>query len=85
MSQCRYLDFLVLESVLTLFARLIPPNDGTSISQMSRTKYIDAVWSSHKIIGGLTVATFLQSVKAQNWDEVPLKIMDLLAKHDITL
>lgn len=79
------LEFAVLESLLNLFARLLP---SSSSSQKKYEVFIDQVYSKnfdqYKNCGS-RVIELLHHAPRNDWEETATRIIDIFAKADITL
>lgn len=78
-------DFLVLEALLNLFARMIPSTNNTAAGRTRRTAFIRSVFLSR---GGSTsekLVAILEDVPTSDWDQTASKLVETLADSDITL
>lgn len=83
-----YLDYLVLESVLNLFARMIPTSGSSSAGRATRRAFIRSVFvdSSPDDLGtGEELANTVEHVTTSDWEETSAKIVDTLAGSNIGL
>ncbi|CCL98019.1 uncharacterized protein FIBRA_00012 [Fibroporia radiculosa] len=80
-------DYLALESLLTLFARLLPSIRDASSGRTKRTMFIQSVFvaSQSPEVGSLgkTVADILENVSSADWDVTSRKIVDTLSKGSL--
>lgn len=78
-------DFAVLETLLTLFARLLP---SSTSSRAKRTSFIKEVFVSPQVLPvgcGKAITDLLEDVAAKDWEVTSAKIIDVLANSDLRL
>lgn len=76
-----YVDFLALDSLLTLLARLLP------IAQKERAErsgFIQDVFMQPDISYGSELARILEHIKKEDWNDISARLLDVLSKHDIS-
>ena len=82
-------DFLALEALLMLFARLLPSTNSKSESgQEKRTQFISDVIDSTSLEGtahAKEIVPVLESVSSNTWEEVSAKILDIFSRSNISL
>jgi hypothetical protein len=79
-------DFLALESLLNLFAVILPSTNNSSSGRAKRTEFIRDVFDSpQKFTCGEELIQVLESVATADWETTAMKIIDILAKSDVTL
>lgn len=81
-------DFLVLENILNLFARIIPVSGGTSAGRAARNSFIHSVFvdsSPDCAETGGKLAKILEKVRSADWDQTANRIVDTLAVSNLAL
>lgn len=81
-------DFLVLENILNLFARMIPTTGGTAAGRANRSAFIRSVFvnsSPDDVQTGEKLAKMLEKVPTSDWEETASKIVAILAASNIAL
>ncbi|KAH9841104.1 uncharacterized protein C8Q71DRAFT_439295 [Rhodofomes roseus] len=76
-------DYLALESLLTLFARILPSAKDSPSGHVKRAAYIKSVFlspqqSEHSSVGQ-TIAKLLERVPTNEWEDTSREIVDVLA------
>ncbi|KAG9318426.1 hypothetical protein JVU11DRAFT_517 [Chiua virens] len=83
MSRTR--DYLLLEALLMLFARLLPPIHKTSQGKARRAKFVKEVLGSSKLFKcSEELLDIMSKTSGTQWDDVAAQIVDALARSDIT-
>ncbi|KAI0333417.1 hypothetical protein GY45DRAFT_1359668 [Cubamyces sp. BRFM 1775] len=81
-------DYLALEGLLNVFARALPSTHNTASGRAKRTAYIQSVFITRAppelTSTGRIIADLLENVPTSDWEETALKIVDVLAKANIT-
>ncbi|KAH9933688.1 hypothetical protein B0H21DRAFT_825760 [Amylocystis lapponica] len=81
-------DYLALESLLHLFACVLPSTNNSATGRAKRTAFIQTVFVSspppESAAAGQTVADILEHVLTSQWEETALKIVNVLAIANIT-
>ena len=81
-------DYLALEGLLNLFARILPSTNKSATGRAQRTTFIHSVFRNtappELAHIGDKVADILEHVPTSDWDETSLKIVEALAKGSIT-
>ncbi|KAH9887682.1 hypothetical protein C8Q73DRAFT_712867 [Cubamyces lactineus] len=81
-------DYLALEGLLNVFARALPSTYNSASGRAKRTAYIQSVFVTRAppelISTGRAIADLLENVPTSDWEETALKIVDVLAKANIT-
>ncbi|PCH34902.1 hypothetical protein WOLCODRAFT_155555 [Wolfiporia cocos MD-104 SS10] len=81
-------DFLPLESLLTLFARLLPSTKGTASGRAKRTAFIQSVFIKSSppetTSIGQKISELLENVPSEDWDVTSRKIAEALAADNLT-
>ena len=82
-------DYLPLECLLNLFARLLPSTNGTASGRAERTAFIRSVFKSPSppevSDAGAEICNLLENVPTSNWEETSVKIVDALASANVVL
>lgn len=81
-------DFLVMENILNLFARMIPSTNGNASGRAERSAFIRAVFvqsSPDDVKTGDELAKMLERVPTSDWDLTASKIVNILATSNIAL
>ncbi|KAG0705163.1 hypothetical protein DFH29DRAFT_302869 [Suillus ampliporus] len=78
-------DYLVIEALLNIVGWLIPPTHKTEQGKVKRTEFINDLFGSethfscsHELVG------ILQYISSSRWEDTSMKVMDVLARSDIT-
>ena len=82
------IDYLVMECILNLFARMIPSTNGTSSGRAERSAFIRAVFVQSSPDDAKTaqeLVKLLENVSNADWDQTAVKIVDLLSVSNIAL
>lgn len=82
------LDFLVLESLLSLFARMIPSTNNTSRGRATRMDFIRSVFvlsSPENATTGEKIVKMLERISTSEWEPTAAKILETLAASNISL
>ncbi|TCD62256.1 hypothetical protein EIP91_007133 [Steccherinum ochraceum] len=82
-------DYLVLEALLTLFARMLPVTNNTASGRASRSAFIRGVFISSAENpkaekAGEEIASLLEHLTSKSWEPTGAKIFDILANLDIS-
>ncbi|KAJ8495438.1 hypothetical protein ONZ51_g1700 [Trametes cubensis] len=81
-------DYLALEGLLNVFARALPSTHNSESGRAKRTAYIQTVFVTcappELISTGEAVADLLENVPTSDWEKTALKIVDVLAKANVT-
>ena len=82
-------DYLALEALLTLFARLLPSSKDSHSNKSKRTAYIQSVFlspqhSEHTSVGQ-SIAKLLEQEPSREWEETSQRIVEALATASLTL
>lgn len=82
-------DYLALEALLTLFARLLPSAKDPHSNNPKRTAYIQSVFlspqhSEHASVGR-TIAKLLEQEASKEWEETSSRIVETLAAANTSL
>ncbi|KAL0947132.1 hypothetical protein HGRIS_013263 [Hohenbuehelia grisea] len=86
MAISRSRDFLALESLLNLFAVLLPPTHNSTSGRAKRTAFIRDVFNSDSprlFPCGDELVQILQNVASSQWEVTSMKIIDVLATSDM--
>lgn len=81
-------DYLVLESILNLFARMIPASGSTAAGRAARGAFIHSVFvesSPDDAKTGEQLAHMVEHVSTPDWEQTASKIVDVLAASRIEL
>ena len=81
-------EFLVIESILNIFARMIPTTGGTAAGKAARTSFIKSVFvesSPDCAETGQKLAKLLQKVRTADWDHTATQVLDILASSNVAL
>ncbi|KAH8102856.1 hypothetical protein BXZ70DRAFT_753932 [Cristinia sonorae] len=82
-------DYLVLEALLTLFARILPTTEKTAAGREARTRFLRSVFISsltdekHKKTAH-DIVKLLENLRSSVWEPTAAKIMKILANSDIS-
>jgi hypothetical protein len=80
------LGFLVLESLLNLFAIILPSTNNSPSGRTKRTQFIKDVFDSPQTFTcGQEVMQVLESVSTSDWETTAMSIIDILAESNIAL
>ncbi|KIK95300.1 hypothetical protein PAXRUDRAFT_392773 [Paxillus rubicundulus Ve08.2h10] len=78
-------DYLLIEALLTLFARLLPPTNDTALGKSRRTKFVKEVLGSPKLFEcSVDLLDIMHKISSTNWDDTAAHLIDALARSDIT-
>ncbi|KAF9227989.1 hypothetical protein BS17DRAFT_813852 [Gyrodon lividus] len=78
-------DYLLIEGLLTLFARLLPPTHNTAQGKFRRTKFVKEVLGSPKLFKcSAELLDIMHKISSTDWDDTAAHIIDALARSDIT-
>ncbi|KAF9246579.1 hypothetical protein BU15DRAFT_70658 [Melanogaster broomeanus] len=78
-------DYLLIEALLTLFARLLPPTNNTTQGKFKRTKFVKEVLGSPKLFKcNAELLDIMHNISSTDWDDTAAQIIDALARSDIT-
>ncbi|KAG2031386.1 hypothetical protein BDR03DRAFT_986444 [Suillus americanus] len=78
-------DYLVIEALLYVVGWLIPMSDNTEKGTAKRTEFINDLFGSEKYFScSPELVNILQYISSSYWEDTVMKIMDALAKNDIT-
>lgn len=81
-----YLDYLVIEALLDIVGWLIPITNQTEKGTVKRTEFINNLFGSDKHFScSSELVNTLQYISSSHWEDTVMKIMDTLARSDITL
>ncbi|TFY54568.1 hypothetical protein EVG20_g9653 [Dentipellis fragilis] len=75
-------DYLALEQLLDLLARLIPPTKGTSKGRGLRMQFITEVFliGARHLAEGSDIVKFLEYIPSSNWEETSAQVVQILAR-----
>lgn len=79
-------DYLVMESILNLFARMIPPSGSTASGRAQRRAFIRSVFvdsSPDDAKTGEELANMVEHVSTPDWEQTSSQIVDTLANSNI--
>ncbi|OBZ66573.1 hypothetical protein A0H81_13373 [Grifola frondosa] len=80
-------DYLAIESLLNLFARVLPSTNNSASGRTQRTAFIQSVFVSpttpEVTVMGQEVAALLEHVPTRDWEETASKIVDVLGRGNI--
>lgn len=77
-------DYLILETLLALLARLLPPRENTSEGRSKRYKFIEETLGSPRLFTcGKELVSILLEVSSPDWDIAATQLIDALARSDI--
>ncbi|KAI0666118.1 hypothetical protein C8Q78DRAFT_1061541 [Trametes maxima] len=81
-------DYLALEGLLNIFARALPSTNNSAPGRAKRTAYIHSVFKSCEppdALGlGTVISQLLEDVPTSNWEDTAVRLVDILAKGNIT-
>ncbi|KAH7930861.1 hypothetical protein BV22DRAFT_1115973 [Leucogyrophana mollusca] len=78
-------DFLLIESLLTLVAWLLPSTKQTTSGRAKRTQFVNEVFGSPKVFKcSAEIVEILENVSTSAWEYTAAKVTDALARSDIT-
>ncbi|KAI0792899.1 hypothetical protein C8Q75DRAFT_751872 [Abortiporus biennis] len=76
-------DYLVLESLLNLFARLLPPSHHkTKRAAFMRAVFVEAYEENTKV--GQQIVKVIQEFRSTDWDHIAVKVVEVLAASSIS-
>ena len=81
-------DYLAIESILNLFARIMPPTNGNATGSAERNAFIASVFvqsSPDDTKTGEQLSKLLECVPSADWEQTSAKIVDILAHSNIAL
>ncbi|TFY78090.1 hypothetical protein EWM64_g5922 [Hericium alpestre] len=75
-------DYVALEQLLDLLARLIPPTNNTAKGRASRKLFIEEVFinGGSDAIPGDDIVKLLEFINSSEWEETSAKIVDILGR-----
>ena len=80
-------DYLALENLLNLFARVLPSTNNSVSGRARRTTFIESVFKQSAppecAAMGTEIAELLEHIPSSDWDETSLKIVKVLAEGNI--
>ena len=79
------LDFLAVETLFTLFARLLPSINSGDSGRAKRSKFIQDVFLQPSFECGPDLVQVLEEVSKSAWEDTVAILMDILAENYITL
>ncbi|KAA1471330.1 hypothetical protein DENSPDRAFT_929478 [Dentipellis sp. KUC8613] len=76
-------DYLALEQLLDLFARLIPPTKGSSEGRVLRMQFITEVFltGARHLAESVDIVKFLEYIPSSNWEETSAQVVEILARN----
>ncbi|KAG1790595.1 hypothetical protein EV424DRAFT_920453 [Suillus variegatus] len=78
-------DYLVIEALLDIVGWLIPITNQTEKGTVKRTEFINNLFGSDKHFScSSELVNTLQYISSSHWEDTVMKIMDTLARSDIT-
>ncbi|KAG1756292.1 uncharacterized protein EDB91DRAFT_1192061 [Suillus paluster] len=78
-------DYLVVEALLTIVGWLIPPTYETEQGKAKRTEFINELFGSEKHFScSQELVGILQYISSSHWEDTTMKVIDALARSDIT-
>lgn len=77
------LDFLAIEALLELFAKLLPSTKSKGGLE-KRSAFIHEVFDPATIAGSEQVVHVLKTISVTDWETTFLKILDILAGADVS-
>ncbi|KAG1800848.1 uncharacterized protein HD556DRAFT_964196 [Suillus plorans] len=78
-------DYLVIEALLDIVGWLIPITNQTEKGTVKRTEFINNLFGSEKHFScSSELVNTLQYISSSHWEDTVMKIMDTLARSDIT-
>lgn len=76
----------MIEALLDIVGWLIPIANKTEIGTAKRTEFINDLFGSQKHFScSAELVNILQYISSSHWEDTVMKIMDALARNDITL
>ena len=81
-------DYLVIENILNLLARMIPSTNDRSSGRMERRAFIRSVFvesSPDDTKTGEELSKMLNHVTSSDWDQTASRIIDVLAASNMAL
>lgn len=79
------IDFLAVETLFTLFARLLPSVNSGDSGRAKRSKFIQEVFLQPSFECGQKIVRVLEEVSKSAWEDTVAILMDILAKENIAL
>ena len=79
------IDFLAVETLFTVFARLLPSIDSGDSGRAKRSKFVQAVFLQPSSKCGPELVQVLEEVSRSAWEDTVVVLMDVLARNYITL
>ena len=80
-------DYLPLEGLLNVFARILPSTNKSASGRAQRTSFIQAVFKftapPELCEAGGDICSILQNVVTSRWEDTALRIVDVLARASI--
>jgi hypothetical protein len=76
-------DFLAIEALLELFAKLLPSTKSRG-GLNKRDAFIHEVFDPAMVAGSEEVVHILKTISVTDWEATFLKILDILARADIS-
>jgi hypothetical protein len=71
---------------LNMVGWLIPPTNKTELGKAKRTEFIQELFGSEKHFScSQELVDILQYISSSNWEDTAMKVMDALARSDVTL
>lgn len=88
LAQCRLthtvLDFLAIEALLELFAKLLPSTKSRDGLE-KRNTFVDEVFNPAIIAGSKEAVHILKTISTTDWEDTFTRILDVLAKANLSL
>ena len=75
-------EFLALDSLFVLLARLLP---GMQTGRAKRAAFVQDVFLQPDIGYGKELIQILEHTEQEDWSHTSVRLMDVLAKHDLSL
>ena len=79
------IDFLAVETLFTLFARLLPSINSGHSGRAKRSKFIQEVFLQSPFTCGRELVQVLEEVSKSAWEDTVTILMDILANNNIAL
>ncbi|KAM5540703.1 hypothetical protein V8D89_005734 [Ganoderma adspersum] len=80
-------DYLALECLLNLFARILPSTNASTSGRERRTAFVQSVFlrtaPPESSTTGREIADLLERVSSSDWDETSLKLVNVMARCSI--
>lgn len=76
-------DFLAIEALLELFAKILPSTSSKDGLE-KRDAFIQEVFDPTNFAGSKEVVHTLKTISVTDWEATFLKILDILARFDIS-